>query len=201
LRAAEELPEVIMPARTLAIIFAVATACFWGLYGPALGNARSTQKPPEWSAYKPYVFIGIAYLVWGCLGGMAAMKYFGDTFSFSGPQQRAATWGFLAGSLGAFGALTLTFAMMKAQGNAGLVMPIVFGGAVTVTALTTIVVARGHVTASPLLWVGMLLVVSGIILVAKYTPHAAPGHKPGAAPSHTTQTPAVSAPATHETHS
>ena len=74
------------------------------------------------------------------------MKAFGDTFSFSGTHQRAATWGFLAGSLGAFGALTLTFAMMKAQGNAGLVMPIVFGGAVTVTALTTIVVARGQVT-------------------------------------------------------
>ena len=91
--------------------------------------------------------------------------------------------------------------MMKAQGNAGLVMPIVFGGAVTVTALTTIVVARGQVSTNPLLWVGMLLVVSGIVLVAKYTPHAAPGHKPGGTSSHTTQTPAVSAPAPHETHS
>jgi hypothetical protein len=191
-----------MSARTLAIIFAVATACFWGLYGPALGNARTTQKPPDgWSAYKPYVFIGVAYLVWGCLGGMVAMKFLGDTFSFSGTHQRAATWGFLAGSLGAFGALTLTFAMMKAQGNAGLVMPIVFGGAVTVTALTTIVVARGQVTTSPLLWVGMLLVVSGIVLVARYTPHAAPGHKPGGAPSHTTHTPAVSSAAPHQSHS
>jgi uncharacterized membrane protein len=192
-----------MSARTLAILFAVATACFWGLYGPALGNARTTLKPADggWSAYKPYVFIGVAYLVWGCLGGMLAMKAFGDSFSFSGTHQRAATWGFLAGSLGAFGALTLTFAMMKAQGNAGLVMPIVFGGAVTVTALTTIVVARGQVSTNPLLWVGMLLVVSGIVLVARYTPHAAPGHKPGGgASSHTTQTP-VPAAAPRETHS
>jgi uncharacterized membrane protein len=106
---------------------------------------------------------------------MVAMKAFGDSFSFSGTQQRAATWGFIAGSLGAFGALTLTFAMMKAQGNAGLVMPIVFGGAVTVTAMTNIVLSRGHVTTNPLMWLGMVLVVAGIILVARFTPHVAPG--------------------------
>lgn len=161
--------------RALAILFAVATAFFWGLYGPALGNARSSAKPPEWSPYKPYMFIGIAYLVWGCLGGILAMKMFGDNFSFTGKYAPAGTWGFLAGSLGAFGALTLTFAMVKAQGNAGLVMPIVFGGAVSVTALTSFVIARGHVTVNPLLWVGMVLIVIGIVLVAKHTPH---GHAP-----------------------
>ncbi len=170
-----------MSARGLAILFAVATACFWGLYGPALGNARTPLKIVDggWSPYKPYVFIGVAYLVWGVLGGLFAMQQFGDSFSFTGTQQKAATWGFLAGSLGAFGALTLTFAMMKAQGNAGLVMPIVFGGAVTVTALTNLVVLRGRVHADPRLWVGMLLVVAGIVMVATYTPHGGHAAKPG----------------------
>ncbi len=180
-----------MSARTLAILFALATACFWGLYGPALGNARTTLKPADggWSAYKPYVFIGLAYLVWGCLGGMLAMKAFGDNFSFSGTQKPAATWGFLAGSLGAFGALTLTFAMMKARGNAGLVMPIVFGGAVTVTAITNLVILRGQAHANPLLWVGMLFVAIGIIMVATFTPHGshAPA-KPGE-PAHASHLP------------
>lgn len=179
-----------MSARNLAIIFALATAFFWGVYGPALGKARSPNPPSKggWSAYKPYVFIGAAYLVWGCLGGLAAMKIFGDSFSFSGTQQPAATWGFIAGSLGAFGALTLTFAMMnagKAQAGPGLVMPIVFGGAVTVTAITSIIMMRGHATPSPLLWVGMLLVAAGIVLVAKFTPHAGPHPSPAAAaPAH-----------------
>lgn len=177
-----------MTARNLAIVFALATAFFWGVYGPALGKARSPKPPSQggWSAYKPYVFIGVAYLVWGCLGGLAAMKVFGDSFSFSGTQQPAATWGFIAGSLGAFGALTLTFAMMnagKAQAGPGLVMPIVFGGAVTVTAITNLVIMRGHAAASPLLWVGMLLVAAGIVLVARFTPHAGPHAAPaGAAP-------------------
>ena len=56
----------------------------------------------------------------------------GDAFSFTG---QGITWGFVAGSMGAFGALTLTLAMFTG-GTAmpQIVMPIVFGSAVTVSA-------------------------------------------------------------------
>jgi drug/metabolite transporter (DMT)-like permease len=173
-----------MSDRGIGILFALATACFWGVYGPALGNARTLRPIAEggWSPFKPYVFIGLAYLVWGCLGGIAAMKAFGDSFSFSGTQKPAGVWGFIAGSLGAFGALTLTFAVMKTKSPA-LVMPIVFGGAVSVTAITSLVVLMLKHSAerpSPLLWIGMLLVAAGIVLVAQNTPHGGPGHKPAA---------------------
>jgi len=169
----------------IGIGFALATALFWGVYGPALGLARS----PQWSPFKPYVFIGVAYLVWGVLGGVLAMKFIAakpDTFEFTGPSLPAMKWGFIAGSLGAFGALTLTYAMFKAK-NAGLVMPIVFGGAVSVTAIVSLIVPRltsggGEVPhAPPLLWVGMLLVAVGIVLVAQNTPHAAPAKPSGPA--------------------
>ncbi|MCA9052963.1 MAG: hypothetical protein KDA75_03955 [Planctomycetaceae bacterium] len=169
----------------IGIIFAVATAFFWGCYGPALGLARSSATPPEWSPYKPYVFIGVAYLVWGVFGGLLAMKLVPavpDNLSFTGKYLPAMKWGFLAGSLGAFGALTLTFAMFKAK-NAGLVMPIVFGGAVSVTAIVSLLVLRSggvETHTSPMLWVGMALVAIGIILVAQNTPHGAPP-KPKAA--------------------
>jgi hypothetical protein len=169
-----------MSERSLAIFFALLTAFFWGVYGPALGNARSAAKPPEWSAFKPYLFIGIAYLVWACIGGAAAMAKFGDSFSFTGKFYPAAKWGFLAGSLGAFGALTLTFAVMnagKAGAGPGLVMPIVFGGAVTVTAITQYLMFRSKgAHFEPMLGVGMLLVAIGIIIVAKNTSHG--GHAP-----------------------
>ena len=193
-----------MSARTLAIVFAVATACFWGLYGPALEKARTTKPPAQggWSPFKPYLFIGVAYLVWGCLGGAIAMKVKQDTFSFAGEHQKAATWGFAAGSLGAFGALTLTMAVMTAgqalRGTGAsppaLVMPIVFGGAVTVTALTSVFLLWGRASPPPLLWVGMILVVSGIVLVAKYTPRETPGaqHAPAKASE---------SPASTQTHS
>lgn len=180
-----------MKGMTVPILFAVATALFWGLYGPALGNARSSAHPPEWSAFKPYVFIGIAYLVFGCIGGLGGMAIFKDSFSFSGKYAPAATWGFLAGTLGAVGALTLTFAMVKSKGNAALVMPIVFGGATTISAIVGVVtrVRKAEITLtdiSPLLWVGMGLVVVGIVLVAKFTPHPHPPAKPASQPATTT---------------
>lgn len=156
------------------MLFAVLTAAFWGLYGPALGEARSELG----SAFKPYFAIGIAYLVWGVVGGFVGMHLSGDDLSFTGG---GLGWGFVAGSVGAFGAFTLTLAMFTG-GTAmpHLVMPVVFGGAVTVTALVSLRHAR-IAEASPLLWVGMLLVAVGIVLVAANTPHGAPAQPPAAA--------------------
>ena len=74
-----------MKGLLIPILFALGTAMCWGMYGPALGNARSTVKPPHpdfWSPFKPYVFIGVAYLVIAIAGGLIAMKVKGDTFSY-----------------------------------------------------------------------------------------------------------------------
>ena len=75
----------------LPIIFALGTALCWGLYGPTLQHARAPGSPPSpppegWSPFKPYVGIGLAYLVLAIIGGLIMMKIKGDTFSFSGKQ-------------------------------------------------------------------------------------------------------------------
>jgi drug/metabolite transporter (DMT)-like permease len=151
------------------IIFALLTGLFWGTYGPALGNARSAEK----NAFKPYVMIGVAYLVWGLFGGLAGMAYTQTAFSFT---REGAFWGFAAGSLGAFGALTLTLAMFSG-GTAmpQVVMPIVFGTAVSVTAITSVLQTKASF--NPWLWLGIAGMAVCIVLVAYNTPHAAP-HKP-----------------------
>ena len=169
------------------ILFALGTAFFWGLYGPTIGNAqiKGVQPPDGWSPFKPYVFIGVAYLVIAIGGGLVGMKTKGDSFDYlakvpdsSRSHFDTAKWGFLAGSLGAAGALCLTCAMMFSKGNAALVMPIVFGGAVSVTALVSYWKFRdSHI--SPWLWGGMSLVIFGVILVAANTPH---GHAPTPSP-------------------
>jgi len=161
------------------ILFAIGTACFWGCYGPAIGNAQSPRGvdgrpllPPEgWTPFKPYVFIGIAYVVIAVAGGLVMMKVKGDSFQYGGAHFPTMKWGFFAGTLGAFGALCLTTAMMTSKGNALLVMPIVFGGAVSVTALVSVIRLHAGTTVSPMLWFGMLLTVTGVILVARNTPH------------------------------
>ena len=50
----------------LPVICALLTALFWALYGPTLAEARTDLKSP----FKPYVAIGLAYLVWGVFGGV-----------------------------------------------------------------------------------------------------------------------------------
>ncbi|GDY08140.1 hypothetical protein LBMAG52_16260 [Planctomycetia bacterium] len=163
----------------LPVIFAALTALFWGMYGPAIGFARTAEGN---NPFKPYVMIGVAYLIWASLVGVGGMIYTKAPFTFSGA---GVTWGFIGGSLGAFGALTLTLAMFSFEGKPKpeLVMPIVFGGAVTVNAFTNLVLGwkqgSSHET-SPWLWVGMIGVAASIVVVAVFTPHVGPKMKPAA---------------------
>jgi len=168
------------------IIFALLTGLFWGTYGPALGMARNFEGPKY--PFKPYLMIGLAYLVWAVVGGVAGNVYTQASFKYSA---QGAGWGFFAGTLGAIGALTLTLAMFTfptgMKPRADIVMPIVFGTAVTVSALTaTIQTGAGF---NPKLWLGIVGMAICIVVVASQTPHAAP-HKPAATPAgepHTAQ--------------
>jgi drug/metabolite transporter (DMT)-like permease len=163
----------------LAIVCALSVALCWGLYGPTLSNARSPNR--EWGPFKPYVLIGMAYLLIAVIGGPLMMKFvFSDNFDYSGKYFPAMKWGFLAGCLGALGAFGLTLALTKAGGRPAYVMPIVFGGAVTVNAIAAYVNLHETEKTSPLMWVGMLLVAVGIVLTAGNTPH---GHPPAAKPA------------------
>ena len=156
------------------IIYALLTGLFWGTYGPVLAESRTFLKSP----FKPYVAIGIAYLVWGIGGGLVGMWYKKDEFSFTGPGM---LWGLAAGTLGAWGALTLTLAMFSG-GKPYVVMPIVFGGAVTVSALVSVWKESEHSTVRIHCcgWEVAGIVVCAA-MVAYFTPHAARPRSPSAA--------------------
>jgi hypothetical protein len=169
------------------IVFALLTGLFWGTYGTAVGNSRAAEK----NAFKPYVMIGVAYLVWGIIGGLVGMQATNAGFSFS---QQGALWGFIGGSLGAFGALTLTLAMFSG-GTAmpQIVMPCVFGTAVVVNALVNLLIVKSEHAVSPMLWVGVIGTAVSIVIVAYNTPHAAPPRRP-APPPQATVSPEAPAP-------
>ncbi len=162
-----------MTPKMLGLLFAVATALFWGLYGPALLKARTPGETP----FKPFIMIGLAYLVWGMIGGVVAVKAGGGTLAFT-PQ--AMRWGFIAGSLGAFGALTLTFAMFQAK-DAALVMPVVFGGATAIGAITGLLMQKGPMHVDPRQAIGFVFVIVGVVLIQKYAAHGPAPAKPQAA--------------------
>jgi hypothetical protein len=154
------------------IIFALLTGLFWGTYGPALGISRAAENNP----FKPYLMIGLAYLVWAVIGGYGGIAYTRTPMNYTGT---GATWGFIAGSLGAFGALTLTLAMFSFQGmkpRADIVMPIVFGTAVSVTAITSVLLTKAHV--NPWLYLGIAGMAVCIVIVAYNTPATGPHGKP-----------------------
>lgn len=160
------------------VFFALLVALCWGLYGPTLGQSRSALGSP----FKPYVMIGVAYVIWAIGGGILGMLYKGDNFSFTASGS-GVMWGFAAGTLGALGALNLTLSMFS--GGAAMphvVMPIVFGGAVTISSFVSVWTTRGAVKTSPWLWVGVAGIFVSILLVAYNTPEAGP-HKPPAAAS------------------
>ena len=165
----------------LPVFFALATALCWGLYGPVLAESRAYLKSP----FKPYVAIGLAYLLWGVVGGVVGMWAKGDDFSFTG---LGARWGLAAGTLGAWGALALTLAMFSG-GKPYVVMPIVFGGAVTVSALFSAWKEHERVSIHPLLWVGILGILCCTVMVAYFTPAA-----PHGAPAKASTTPAAPEP-------
>ena len=163
----------------LPILFALLTGLFWGTYGPTLAQARFFEK----SAFKPYVMIGVAYLVWGILGGLVGMAYTqkpGEAFlSFS---KQGVFWGFAAGSLGAWGALTLTLAMFTGgTNNPEIVIPIVFGTAVSVSAIVAVLTSKNET--HPMLWVGIAGMAVCIVVVAYFTPHAHPPKPAGSQPA------------------
>lgn len=156
------------------LVFAALTALFWGLYGPSLGQSRGALGSP----FKPYLLIGVAYLVLGVGGGIAGMLWKGDSFTFAGS---GSMWGLIAGALGALGAFTLTLAMFSGGSSfPHVVMTIVFGGAVSVSALTAL--SAGSRPSAGLL-IGMLVTLVGLGLVAYHTPHAPPPARPSTAAS------------------
>lgn len=163
----------------LPFVFALVTALAWGLYGPTLGQARLADAAA--SPFKPYFAIGIAYLVVAISGGLLGMWLRGDTFSFGSSGAGALGWGFLAGLLGAAGAFGLTMAMFT--GGARIphaVMPVVFGGAVTVSALYGFFTSTAESRGGPLLWLGVALMLASTILITANTPHPPPPPAAGA---------------------
>jgi lysylphosphatidylglycerol synthetase-like protein (DUF2156 family) len=158
----------------LPFVFALSTGLFWGLYGPILTKARLADAQP--SPFKPFVAIGVAYLIIAVLGGLLGMYFKGDSFQIS---SAGATWGFGAGALGAIGALTLTLCMFSGGARMPhVVMPLVFGGAVTISALWGFVTSSDKAHISPMLWVGIAGMLVCVVIITMNAPHAAPPKSP-----------------------
>lgn len=176
------------------IIFALATALSWGVYGVILHKGRglmpdASSLPPgpeaQHAGLKAFLLVCVAYAVIGVAAGIL-LKLRGSNWSFTGSGIK---WSFVAGMAGAVGAFTLILALGAAaaifKGAApAAVMPIVFGGAPVVNTIVAMLVhpPEGGFRSVPLPFIiGVVLAACGAVMVAKYAPSSTGAVKHGPA--------------------
>ena len=151
------------------LIFVVMTFLCWGLYGPVLhvGQVTMGGGHGQRSLLRPLICVGFAYFLIAVLFPLIVLQTKGETGSWSAS---GFIWSFAAGAIGAIGALGIVLAF-KFQGKPFYVMPLVFGLAPIINTFVTMAMARTFKEASPLFYVGILIVAIGAagVLINKPT--------------------------------
>jgi hypothetical protein len=140
------------------LIFVALTFFCWGTYGPTLHQGQSGMGADgQLSLLRPIICVGIAYFLIAVIFPVAILVTRGEpgSWSFSG-----FWWSFIAGALGAFGALGITLAF-KFQGKPIYVMPLVFGCAPIMNTLVTMAMAKTFRQANVLFLIGIAMVALG----------------------------------------
>jgi len=148
------------------LIFVAVTFCCWGVYGPTLHiGQEGLGGDGKLSLLRPLICVGIAYFLIAVLYPVIVLLVRGEKggWTISG-----FFWSFIAGAVGAFGALGIVLAF-KFEGKPIYVMPLVFGCAPIVNTLVTMMMAKTLKQANFLFLMGILIVAVGAagVLITK----------------------------------
>ncbi len=147
--------------------FVLMTIVFWGIYAPILQQGQifmGIDGVPN--RIGPLMCVGIAYFLIAVMVPVVVLFTKGETggWSISG-----FVWSFVAGVIGALGAV----GMIIALGNLGspvYVVPLVFGGAPVINTLVTMLLNRTMRNASVLFYLGIVIVAVGAAGVMYFKP-------------------------------
>lgn len=140
------------------LIFVALTFFCWGTYGPTLHQGQSGMGAEgQLSLLRPIICVGISYFLIAVIFPIAILMTRGEpgNWTLSG-----FWWSFIAGALGAFGALGITLAF-KFQGKPIYVMPLVFGCAPIMNTLVTMTMAKTFRQANVFFLIGIVMVALG----------------------------------------
>ena len=151
----------------LGMLAAIAlTATCWGVYGPVLHNGREAMH----SALRPFMCVGAAYFLIAVIVPTVLLARDGEKGSWT---TTGVIWSLVAGTCGSLGALGIILAL-SFGGRPIYVMPLVFGGAPVVNTLLTAFMNRAFNQLKGLFLAGLLLVITGAVIVLIFKPqHAA----------------------------
>jgi len=177
----------------LIIVSILATAIFWGVYGPFLQWGHGAM---ESGRMRPFICVGIAYVVVAVVGPILVISVFGMEKGeglMAGWTMKGIWWSFVAGVVGALGALGMLLAF-NFGGKPHYVPPLIFGLAPVVNAFFTISMnaqlreqLAQNIVRSSFFGAGLLMVAVGAVTVLVAAPKGGPS-KPA-------PTPEVTAPA------
>ena len=146
------------------IALAASAAFSWGLYGASLHKGQTELGNPM----RAMLCVGVAYFLIAVLVPVVALTSQGEWRNFTLSGTATAT---LAGSLGALGAVCITYAF-RAGGTPFLVMPLVFGGAPLINVITAVILHPPKTSPSPMLYLGFLVTAIGAGMVLYFRPPA-----------------------------
>ena len=146
------------------IALAASAAFSWGLYGASLHKGQTELGNPM----RAMLCVGVAYFLIAVLVPVVALTSQGEWRNFTLSGTATAT---LAGSLGALGAVCITYAF-RAGGTPFLVMPLVFGGAPLINVITAVILHPPKTAPSPMLYLGFLVTALGAGMVLYFRPPA-----------------------------
>ena len=140
----------------------VLTAFCWGVYGVALHVGQHAMLE---SRLRPFICVGLAYLLLGVLAPMIWLYLYGEKGKWTAT---GTIWSLIAGAVGALGALGVILALTFG-GRPVYVMPLVFGCAPVINTFTTMYMGRSFRT-NPMFLAGLILVIAGAAMVLVFKP-------------------------------
>jgi hypothetical protein len=159
----------------MAVLFALCTALFWGVYGPLLQRGHHFMGTE--GRLRPFICVGIAYLLVAIIGPIVVMYGLGIDRGeglFHGWTARGFVWSTLAGAVGALGAFTLIMSLGAGGAPSTIyVMPIVFGCAPVVSTFTSMYLNNMLGKMSPFFAAGLILVAAGTVTILITAPKPA----------------------------
>ena len=147
------------------LIFALGTVFCWGAYGTAIHKSNVLLG----HGMKTILLVGVAYFFLAVLiPGIYIMSKQAIDWSFP---TKGLMFGLLAGSLGALGAICVTFAMRpESGGNPLFVMPIIFGCAPLVNVIVSAIAHPPNDSPSVFFFLGGNVLASGAGMVLFFQP-------------------------------
>lgn len=152
------------------VLFVLMTVVFWGIYAPILHQGQVHMgKDGNLSRLEPLICVGIAYFMVAVLVPTVILFTKGESGRWS---IGGFVWSFLAGTIGAMGAVGMIIALEN-KGNPVYVVPLVFGGAPIINTLVTMLMNRSLRKASVLFYLGIALVAIGGAGIMYFKPSTA----------------------------